>query len=504
MCFFIKFSACIIILFLIEAISQKITSFFVYIILIFSLLVISCLYLNPAKVTAEKIDQTGIRQADEILIKFKNSREIIKINIAQTADFNDILEVYNKMSEVEYAEPNYFYQASIIPSDTYYTNQWYLQKTKAVQAWNTIRESPNIIIAILDSGVQIDHPDLKSNIWINTKEIAGNNKDDDKNGFIDDINGWDFVNNVADPGPKFKVGFSEDGILHGTIIAGIAAASGNNATGIAGVTWRAQIMPLKVLDDTGAGNTMQVVKAIDYAIANEADIINLSCVGEGFSRGLDDAIKRAYDKGIVVVAAGGNEPGQGEGNDLDTLPLYPVCHDGANGENRVIGIAATDAIDQKAPFSGYGFKCIDIAAPGISMFSTVVYSPTNYIGDKPFNNYYDGYWSGTSVAVPIVSGAIALVEAANPGLNRSQVLKILFESSDNINPVNPNYLNRLGKGRLNLETAISQATNLLTAKTEMILIAPASGSQSLINLFVFILSSLAERTRPDSNRRSSP
>jgi len=462
---------------------RKITPFFIYLSCFIVILLITVSFPLFSKVTqAENVGTGGIKVKDEILVKFKDNPEVVRLKIAQPADFDDILTYYNNLPDVEYAEPNYIYQASIIPSDTYFSNQWYLQKIKAVQAWNTVRESPNIIIAILDSGVQIDHPDLKSNIWINKKEIVGNNVDDDKNGFIDDVNGWDFVNSVADPAPKFKAGFTEDGILHGTIVAGIAAASGNNAAGISGVTWRTQIMPLKVLDDTGAGNTLQVVKAIDYAVSNGADIINLSFVGEGYSKSLDDAIKRAYDKGVIIVAAGGNELGQGEGNNLDLQPMYPVCHDGTNGENRVIGVAATDTIDQKAPFSGYGSKCIDIASPGISVFSTVVYSPTNYIGDKPFNNYYDGYWSGTSVAVPMVSGAIALIEAADPSLNRGEVLNVLFSSSDNINALNPNFVNELGRGRLNVETAVDRANSFLVNKNELVLVAPASGRQSLIKI----------------------
>ena len=420
--------------------------------------------------------------ADEILVKFKASKEPVTVKITQTADFNKFLNYYNNLPEVDYVEPNYIYKASIIPSDTFFNNQFYLQKVRAIEAWDNNRESPNVIIAILDSGVQINHPDLRSNIWLNKKEIANNNIDDDKNGFIDDVNGWDFVNNVPDPEPKFKLGFSEDGILHGTIIAGIAAASGNNAAGVAGITWKAKIMPLKVLDDRGEGSASKVIKAIDYAIANGANIINLSFVGFGYSRGLDDAVKRAYDAGLIVVAAGGNEIGQGDGYYLDENPMYPVCLDGTNGENRVIGVAATDAIDQKATFSSFGNKCIDIAAPGVSVFSTVVYSPDNYIKDQPFNKYYDGYWSGTSVAVPMVSGALALIESANPSLNRNEIIKALLDNSDNISRVNPNYLGRLGKGRLNVAAAVNYAQGILKNKTEKLLVGPKNGIASLVKV----------------------
>ncbi|MDP2736559.1 MAG: S8 family serine peptidase [bacterium] len=420
--------------------------------------------------------------ADEILVKFKASSRPIVIKIARTNDFNEFLSYYSNLSEVDYAEPNYLYKSSIIPSDTYFNNQWYLQKVKAVEAWNNIRESPEVTIAILDSGVQINHPDLRSNIWLNKKEIANNNIDDDKNGFIDDVNGWDFVNNVPDPAPKFKPGFTEDGILHGTIIAGIAAASGNNAAGVAGITWKAKVMPLKILDDKGEGSASKVIKAVDYAVANGANIINLSFVGFGYSQGLDDAIERAYNAGIIVVAAGGNEVGQGDGYNLDETPMYPACLDGANGENRVIGVAATDTIDQKATFSSFGSKCIDIAAPGVSVYSTVVYSPNNYIKDLPFNKYYDGYWSGTSVAVPMVSGALALIAGANPALNRNEIIEALLNNTDNISRVNPNYLGRLGKGRLNVAASVNYAQSILNNKIEKLLIGPKNGLPSLVKI----------------------
>lgn len=426
-------------------------------------------------------DVQGNFKTDEILVKFKVLARPSTIKVKPT-DFYEQLNYYRNLPGVEYAEPDYIYQASIMPSDTYFSNQWYLQKIKATSAWDSVREAPEVVIAILDSGVQIDHPDLKDNIWVNKREIADNGLDDDKNGFIDDKNGWDFVNNVPDPAPKFQSGFTEDGINHGTIIAGIAAASGNNAAGIVGVTWKAKIMPLKVLDDKGEGSSSKVIKAIDYAIANGANIINLSFVGFGYSKSLDEAIKRAYDAGLIVVAAGGNEVGQGEGYDLDKTPMYPACLDGANGENRVIGVAATDTLDQKAPFSSFGNKCIDLAAPGISVFSTVVYSPTNYINDQSFNKYYDGYWSGTSVAVPMVSGGLALIAAANPGLNRNEIVKILFKTADDINRLNPNYLNRLGSGRINFLSAVTEARNILNSKSEKLLIAPQSGYQPLIKI----------------------
>lgn len=460
---------------------KKITFFFV------GFLAVSAIFNIPfLKATGDKNLSYGggnkSMNADEIIVKFKDSKEVSLIKIARQADFESILKSYNDNLNIKYAEPNFLYNASIIPSDTYYNKQWYLQKIKAPDAWNEIREASGKVIAILDSGIDANHPDLKDNIWRNGKEIPGNNIDDDKNGFIDDVNGWDFVNGVASPAPKFKNGFTEAGILHGTIVAGVAAASGNNAAGISGVAWRAQLMPLKVLDDKGEGNTLNVVRAVDYAIANGADVINFSFVGTGYSQTLDNAIKRAHDAGIIIVAAAGNEQDEGDGYSLDETPMYPACHDGAAGENRVIGVAATDTVDQKTNFSSFGFKCVDIAAPGLSIFSTSFYAPTYYVDGKPFNNYYDGYWSGTSMAAPMVSAAVVLIEETNPALNKKEVVDILLDSADNINRLNPSYLNQLGKGRLNLAAAANNAKAAKGAKTFKLIAAPYSKSAGVIKI----------------------
>ena len=413
-----------------------------------------------------------LNEANEIMVKYKNKTEIETIKINPSQNVEKLINLYEEDPLVEYAEPNYIYHSSIIPSDTNYNNQWYLQKIQAIKGWDIIRESPKIVIAVIDSGTQIDHPDLKNNLWYNSKEIPNNKIDDDKNGFIDDVNGWDFINGVGDPSPKYKSGFTED-VMHGTIVSGIIGAEGNNATGISGVTWKTELMPLKILNDKGEGSASNVIKAIDYAVANGAHIINLSFVGFGYSYGMDEAIKRAYDAGVIVVAAAGNEANTNSSDVyLNNKPLYPVCLDGRPGENRVIGVAATDTMDQKTYFSGYGSNCIDIAAPGVSIFSTVPYSPTHQVNNQSLNKYYDGYWSGTSVATPIVSGAIALIEAANPKLDRNQVIDVLLNTSDNINKLNPKYVNQLGKGRLNLQSALNDATSRLI-NTDNIIVSAA-------------------------------
>lgn len=367
--------------------------------------------------------------------------------------------------------------ASLTPNDPYYGNQWYLAKIKADDAWSKISESPDIVIAVIDSGVDINHPDLVNNIWKNEEEISGNHIDDDHNGFIDDYQGWDFVSNVPDPSPKFIGNWTEAGISHGTMIAGIIAAQGNNNQGVAGVTWSAKIMPLKVINDKGEGRVSDVIRAIDYATNNGADIINLSFVNFNYNQAMQDAIYRAHSRGVIIVAAAGNEQANGSAYNLDQTPIYPACYDGQLiGENMVIGVVATDALDQKARFSSYGNRCVDIAAPGISFFNTVV--PGADINN--YNKYYDGYLSGTSMAAPLVSGALALIEQANPELSPREVVNILFASTDNINSLNPSYLGQLGNGRLNVDRAIDMATLELYSHVGRLLIAPINGQKPIM------------------------
>lgn len=357
--------------------------------------------------------------------------------------------------------------ASISPNDFYYNNQWYLSKIKADKAWEKISSSPDVVIAVIDSGIEIDHPDLSANIWTNTREIASTGLDDDNNGFIDDINGWDFVNNVPDPRPKFEEGWTESGVSHGTLIAGIMAAEGNNKEGIAGLTWKTQIMPLKAFNDKGEGRVSDIVRAIDYAINNGANIINLSFMNFDYSKNLQAAIERAHRAGLIIVAAAGNE--SAGGRDTFEKPVYPACYDGSlSGENMVIGVAATDALDQKTSFSAYGENCVDITAPGISFFGTVTPGANT---DDP-SRLYDGYWSGTSMATPLVSATLSLIIQANPELSRQEVVSILFASTDDVSKLNPDYPNKLGNGRLNVNRAVEMAKERLFSRLGVLLVRP--------------------------------
>lgn len=360
--------------------------------------------------------------------------------------------------------------ADFVPNDSFYHNQWYFSRIDAEKAWEKTNSSPNIVIAVIDSGIDIKHEDLKGNIWTNNQEIPGNNYDDDRNGFVDDTNGWDFIDNEPNPSPQFANGWTESGVSHGTIIAGIISARGDNNQGIAGITWQSKIMPLKVLNDRGEGRLSSVVRAVDYAVNNGADIINLSFTGSTYSESLREALERAYNKGVVVVAAAGNEQNGGGDINTDKKPIYPACYKGRNGEDLVVGVAATDALDQKTSFSGYGSKCVDLTAPGISFFSTI----TKGGNEKEKNKKYDGYWSGTSMASAVVSGVLALTMQTNPELSGHEALDIVLGTCDNITQLNPAYKNQLGYGRVNANRAVSFAQELLYEYSNLVVAAPAS------------------------------
>jgi len=352
--------------------------------------------------------------------------------------------------------------AEIIPNDPLFKNQGYLTQIGAPAAWGRGTGERDVVVAVIDSGVDLDHPDLKNNIWLNRKERE-NGKDDDGNGFVDDLHGWDFIDNDADPNPSFSPAYTDRGANHGTIIAGLIAAQGNNVEGIAGVTWRTMIMPLRVLDSSGSGQSRNIERAIDYAIKNGANIINLSFASKEPSEGLRLAIERAYKAGIVVVAAAGNDKDY-NGNDLELTREYPVCYDGPPGENWVLGIAALDPLGQKAPFSDYGRICVDLSAPGMNLLSTIVFENRRY----GFMEYYRGGWSGTSFASAMVAGAAALVKSFSPKLSNKEIYDFLRSGADSVSGLNSSYADQLGSGRLNVKKTLDLAARDITVGEEIL------------------------------------
>lgn len=278
----------------------------------------------------------------------------------------------------------------IQPDDPRFSEQWALRNSGqsggqfgsdigATAAWQTTTGSQATVIAVIDSGIDFNHPDLANNKWTNAAP-----------GAYGDLNGWDFI---TDSGSIID----EQG--HGTAIAGIIAAQGNNGAGVSGVMWRASLMSLRVLDNTGTGDVADAVEAIDYAAAHGAHVINISWGTMGESLALKEAIESALRRGVVVVCSAGNS-----GQDVDTTPYYPAS---LNIRNLIV-VAASDNFDQLTPWSNWGDRTVTVAAPGIGVLTTQMGG---------------GYWlaTGTSASAPLVSGVAGLIKSARPWLSNRQV-----------------------------------------------------------------------------------
>jgi len=361
------------------------------------------------------------------------------------------------------------------PNDPDYFKLWYLRQIQADKAWNKVANGREVVVAVIDAGINLDHPDLRNKIWKNPYEVL-DGKDNDGNGYVDDINGWDFVDNSNNPRPRIDAEWNASGVHHGTLVAGIIAAEKDNGIAGVGVALKVKIMPLRVLNSVGMGDTKAVADAIDYAVRNKAKIINLSFVGAEKSQILEDALSRAYKAGVLIVAAAGNDSAHAEGVDLDKNPAYPVCYDGVASENWIIGVAATDPIDQKTTFSSFGRTCVDVAAPGLGIWGLAT-SDARY----DLKDLSRGYWSGTSMAAPQVSGLAAMVWSVRPELTAAEVKDAILQNCDSIDDGNPAYKGKLGLGRINALRTISYVLGeditgrILRLASPHIIVAPLIG-----------------------------
>jgi hypothetical protein len=331
------------------------------------------------------------------------------------------------------------------------SHQWYLEHVGITEAWETTTGSDDVVVAVLDTGVDLDHEDLENNIWVNEGEIADDGIDNDGNGYIDDVYGWDFIDDDNTPEPNKDMGYDEDSVPHGTIIAGIIAAEGDNAKGITGVSMHAKIMSLRIMNNQGVGDSVNARKAIEYAIANGADVVNMSLAGYTYDSSFARVLEEAFDAGVVIVAAVGNVSGGGW--DLEEHPSYPACYEDEN-DDWVIGVAATQREDKKARFSNYGGDCVDISAPGVDIYSTYYYD----LDWHPFDDeMYWGYWTGTSMSAPIVAGAVALLKGYYPSLTPSQVATILKLSVSPVQEIGSITRADMGAGIINVAQAFAIA-----------------------------------------------
>jgi len=329
---------------------------------------------------------------------------LVGAQIVEIADDSEIGSLTTKSLDIPgiaYIEPVYVVRVNETPNDPQYPPQWGFPKIKAPMAWDVRTDSDEMVIAVIDTGVDYRHPDIAANMWKNTGEVAGNGIDDDGNGIVDDVFGANFV-------PTAATGDPMDDNQHGTHVAGTIGAVTDNGLGVAGVNWTTKIMGLKFLSANGSGSTAGAIRAIEYAIKMKADVMNNSWGGGGFSRALEDVIRAADDAGILFVAAAGND-----GKDNDASPHYPSSYDVPN----VLAVMATDQTDAKPRFSNFGATSVDMGAPGVDILSTI-----------PGGDYAS--FNGTSMATPHVAGAAALVWAQNPSLSHIDLKKRLMDTAE--------------------------------------------------------------------------
>lgn len=379
--------------------------------------------------------------------------ELLELSTTEGSDVLDLVKRYSNHPDIDLIEPNYFYTTtSTLPNDPMIDSLWGIHNSgqsdgligadiNSVEGWAIQKESPSIKVAIIDTGVDWGHPDLVDNIWQNIGEDADgdgqilewdgtkwifdpgdeNGIDDDQNGYIDDFIGWDFANNDNNP---------YDDHAHGTHVAGIIGAKGNNGIGITGVTWEVQLAPLKFINKQNRGRNSDAIKAINYAVAMGFPISNNSWGGYGHSFFLREAIQQASQQNHLFIAAAGND-----NNDNDAIPNYPSAFDLGN----IISVAATNNKDaflsiSATKGSNYGATTVDLGAPGHRILSCF-----------PDNSY--GLADGTSMAAPFVTGACALLLEENKGKSYSAIKEQILNGVDEIPALNEI---TVSGGRLNL------------------------------------------------------
>ncbi len=382
---------------------------------------------------------------------------------------SEAVQEYKSNPNVLYAEPDYLISlppeqpgkaaavgdvleiaSTRTPNDPDFPLLWGLKNTgqapfygttgvdiNAPAAWAVTTGSSGIVIAIVDTGVDYTHPDLAANIWKNPGEIPNNGIDDDRNGYVDDVNGWNFASKNNNP-------YDDNG--HGTHCAGTIAAVGNNGIGVTGVCWNAKIMPLKFLTASGNGYVSDAISAILYANRMGVPVISNSWGGKQYTQALKDAIDASP---AVVVCAAGNS-----GVNTDNTPQYPSAYTSSN----IISVAATDYKDNLAGFSNYGVSSVDLAAPGVTIRST-------YKGGQ-----YQ-YLSGTSMATPYVSGVAALVKTAYPSMSKSQIKDRILGSVNRVSALSGKVASG---GRLNAAAALGTSPTPTPTVTPTPTISPGT------------------------------
>lgn len=356
----------------------------------------------------QEMEAKGLHVVRE-LMRDLDGNAVYVIEAAETE--NDIVEQMTMSIEstgsCTMVRPDHIYEANAAPNDTNYADQWGLEKIGAPQAWDTRTDASSVLVAVLDTGVNYDHFDLNQNLWVNSGEIPGDGLDNDGNGVVDDVYGMSSIGgNVS--------GNSMDDNGHGSHCAGIIGAAGNNRRLVAGVAWKAKIMGLKFLDEEGRGTVSDAIACLRYAEDRGVKIVNCSFGSTDWDDYLYIQMKKMSQQGTIFVCAAGNASPGTSPRDNDEYPFYPCNY----SVDTIVSVAATDADDDLASFSYYGAQNVDIAAPGVDIYSTVL------------GTYGLGHKSGTSMATPHVTGALALLMAHYPGETPAQIVNRLYAAAE--------------------------------------------------------------------------
>jgi subtilisin family serine protease len=413
---------------------------------------------RASKIFHDIVEQAKTRTPEKARqIPKKSGPDLSNIYLLEVEKGMDILEAteeYSHDPNVEYAEPDYIVYTSSTPNDPSFSLLWGLHNTSrdadidAPEAWNIETGGSEVIIAVIDTGVAYTHEDLSANMWSNPNEIPGNGIDDDGNGYIDDSKGWDFSTceqfnsnfDCINIKPEDNDTYDDNG--HGTHCSGTIGAVGNNGIGVTGVNWNTKIMPLKFLNPDGYGSYSNAVSAILYGIEMGVAVMSNSWGGSEYSQALNDAVQAADNAGILFVAAAGNDA-----RNNDFTPVYPASYDVPN----IISVAATDSFDNLASFSNIGVNTVDLAAPGVNIFSTL--PPYAYLSSSCNDNNGDGYGycSGTSMATPHVTGVAGLILSHYPDLTVTELKRRILFTSDPVPSLSGKVLTG---GRLNAYRAV--------------------------------------------------
>ncbi len=372
----------------------------------------------------------GITSVAQQFFNVKHSNELRRtyvVHFSNYATVNYLIQSIEASGEVEFAEKVPLTKTCLTVNDPSYPSQWGLTTINAPLAWNYFSSGSNAVVAIVDDAVDRTHPDLSPNLWVNPGEIAGNSIDDDGNGYVDDVNGFDVGDNDNNPNPTTT---SYD---HGTHVAGIVGARSNNSTGVASIGFSVKLMCVK--STSSATSVTNGYDGVLYAADNGADVINMSWGGTGSSSTTQAIIDYAFAQGCVCIAAAGND-------NVSTM-FYPAAY------TNVIAVAATSSGDPKASFSNYG-SWVDVSAPGNNIYSTFLVSLGSY-GNK----------SGTSMASPMVAGLAGLMLSLNPSLTPTDIRNCILSTATNIDAVNPSYIGQLGSGRIDANAAMTCVSSTL-------------------------------------------